>query len=203
MRHHRSCPLSSRYTSGNFVRKILVRFLFPSDYFATQKVDEAFAEQADYLRSIGFTISVIALNALARGTAQIVPPPAAGETVLYRGWMLASDDYLRLVEVVIQAGATVFTSPSQYLATHYLPNWYPLLCEFTPQTRFFAIEDNLEQQLRELGWERFFIKDYVKSLKTAIGSMIDDPSSIGTVVAQMQQFRGSIEGGLCVRQVEE
>ncbi|MBW4539691.1 MAG: ATP-grasp domain-containing protein [Myxacorys chilensis ATA2-1-KO14] len=65
------------------------------------------------------------------------------------------------------------------------------------------MDDDLEHGLRELGWSRFFIKDYVKSLKTSVGSIIDEPSAIRTVVAEMQKFRGTIEGGLCVRQVED
>ena len=48
-----------------------------------------------------------------------------------------------------------------------------------------------------------FIKDYVKSLKTSIGSIINEPAAINTVIAEMQKFRGGIEGGICIRQVED
>jgi hypothetical protein len=61
----------------------------------------------------------------------------------------------------------------------------------------------LEKALSELEWRKFFIKDYVKSLKTSVGSMIDEPSEIRTVVAEMKKFRGVIEGGLCIRRVED
>ncbi len=56
-----------------------------------------------------------------------------------------------------------------------------------------------------MGWVGtvFFIKDYVKSLKTSVGAIINEPSAIKTVVSQMQKFRSSIEGGVCVRQVED
>ena len=64
------------------------------------------------------------------------------------------------------------------------------------------ITANLEAELRSLGWNAFFIKDYVKSLKTSRGSIIRDPSEIGAVVAEMRHFRGDIEGGFCVRRVE-
>jgi ATP-grasp domain, R2K clade family 3 len=53
-----------------------------------------------------------------------------------------------------------------------------------------------------LGWDAFFIKDYVKSVKTSQGSIVRDPSEIGSVVAEMQRLRGEIEGGICVRRVE-
>ena len=43
----------------------------------------------------------------------------------------------------------------------------------------------------------------MKSLKTSFGSKIDDPKKIRTLIAEMEKFRGTIEGGLCVRRVEE
>jgi ATP-grasp domain, R2K clade family 3 len=180
-----------------------VRFLFPSDYFNTKKVDEAFLEQVDCLRRVGFETSVISLEALSSGTSKIFPVTDPGEKLIYRGWMITPDDYSRLANTVRNTGADVLISYDEYLATHYLPNWYPLIHDLTPETRFFSIDDDLESALSRLEWNRFFIKDYVKSLKTSVGSMIDEPSAIRTVVAEMQKFRGSIEGGLCVRKVED
>ncbi|MBL1179109.1 ATP-grasp domain-containing protein, partial [Pantanalinema sp. GBBB05] len=180
-----------------------MRFLFPSDYFNPQQVDAAYLEQVGCLQNVGFETSVISLEALVSGEAKISPIPQPGETLIYRGWMLTADDYSRLVDVVKNTGADVLTSHDDYLATHYLPKWYPLIRDLTPETHFLTIEDDLERRLSELGWNRFFIKDYVKSLKISVGSIIDEPSAIRTVVAEMQKFRGKIEGGLCVRQVED
>lgn len=180
-----------------------MRFLFSSDYFNPKKVDEAYSEQVDCLRNIGFETSVISLKALGSGSSKIFPIPDSESKLIYRGWMLTPADYSLLVDAVRNAGADVLTSHDEYLVTHYLPNWYPLISDLTPETRFFSVDDDLESALNGLSWGRFFIKDYVKSLKTSVGSMINEPSAIGTVVAEMQKFRGSIEGGLCVRQVED
>ncbi|MGV0106075.1 ATP-grasp domain-containing protein [Nostoc sp. DSM 114160] len=122
---------------------------------------------------------------------------------VYRGWMLSPSDYELLVTVVESTGASVLTSKAEYLATHYLINWYPLITDLTPETKFYSVDDDLESELNQLGWNGFFIKDYVKSLKTSVGSMIDKASEIETVVAEMQRFRGSIEGGICVRRIED
>jgi hypothetical protein len=89
------------------------------------------------------------------------------------------------------------------LACHYLPNWYPLISEFTAETRIFPIDCDLVGELRVLGWEKFFIRDYVKSLKTSVGSVISKPEDITLVLAEMQKFRGTIEGGVCVRRFED
>ena len=57
--------------------------------------------------------------------------------------------------------------------------------------------------MKRLGWGRFFVKDHVKSLKTSVGSIVEDPEQIEIVVSEMEKYRGFIEGGLCVRRVED
>jgi hypothetical protein len=44
-------------------------------------------------------------------------------------------------------------------------------------------------ELKGLGWERFFIKDYAKSIKTSRGSVISRPEDINTVLSEMKEFR--------------
>ena len=58
--------------------------------------------------------------------------------------------------------------------------------------------------MRRLRWEKFFIKDHVKSLKTSVGSIIEDPAQIDeTLKSDMWKYRGFIEGGLCIRRIED
>jgi hypothetical protein len=179
------------------------RFLFPSDYFQPKQLDAAYAPQLDCLKAIGYPASVICLENLGMGSAQIYPKPAPDETLIYRGWMLASSDYSSLLTAVNLAGAQMWISQAECLATHYLPNWYPLISDLTPETHCFDADDDLERELTALGWSSFFVKDYVKSLKTAGGSIIHQPSEISGLIAQMHKFRGTIEGGICVRRVED
>ncbi|HLX64244.1 MAG TPA: ATP-grasp domain-containing protein [Planctomycetota bacterium] len=54
-----------------------------------------------------------------------------------------------------------------------------------------------------LNWGAYFIKDYVKSLKTARGAIVRDPVEAPALLAEMAEYRGEIEGGICVRRVEE
>lgn len=180
-----------------------MRFLFPSDYFKPQRVDSTYTEEFDRLQASGFATSVISLENLSLGTAKIYPSPHPGENLIYRGWMISPDDYSLLANAVRNTGADLWIDRDEYLRTHYLPNWYPLLQDLTPETYWFDRDADLECELSKLGWNKFFIKDYVKSLKTSIGSIINDPSEISTVVAEMSKFRGTIEGGICVRKVEE
>jgi ATP-grasp domain, R2K clade family 3 len=178
-------------------------FLFPSDYFNLKQADPAYAEEFTHLQNLGLPVSVISLEALSSGVAKIFPAPDPGSKLIYRGWMLSAEDYALLTNAVSNTGAEMWISLDEYLSTHHLPNWYPLIDDLTPATHWFSIEDDLESAIAKLGWSKFFIKDYVKSLKTSIGSIINKPSEISQVVAEMQKFRGTIEGGICVRQFED
>lgn len=126
-----------------------------------------------------------------------------GETVLYRGWMLDEVGYRAFVDAVEAAGARVLTSPEAYLAAHHVPRWVPLLADVTPETVCFTDLDGLPGSLAALGWDGFFVKDFVKSLKTGAGSRIMRPDQIGELLERMAHFRGQVEGGVCVRRVED
>ena len=177
-----------------------VHFLFPSHPLHASVIDDAFADQRAAAEALGFTTSLCSDDVLdARKPLRNVP---AGGTVVYWGWMMTGPQYERLSAAVVAAGAVPLTSPAQYLSAHHLPNWYPRIADLTPETVVLDVDADLEAELRRLAWDAFFVKDYVKSLKTSVGSVVRDPATIGTVVAEMRRFRGDIEGGLCVRRLE-
>ena len=178
-----------------------IHFLFPSNPLKASAIEEMFEDQARALAAAGFTVSVCPDSVVQRARPLRDVPP--GATVVYRGWMLNAAEYGRLAEAITTAGAAPFTTPATYLAAHHLPNWYPLIKEFTPETRVLPAGADPEAELRALGWDAFFLKDYVKSLKTSRGSIIRNPSDVWGVIREMEQFRGEIEGGLCVRRVED
>lgn len=127
---------------------------------------------------------------------------ASGRTIVYRGWMLGQVEYERFLASVTRAGAIPFHTVDQYLQCHHIPRWYPLVRELTPETVFLPIDADLEKELRALGWPAFVIKDYVKSLKTSIGSVVTDPAQAPLVAREMMKFRGTIEGGFSIRRLE-
>jgi ATP-grasp domain, R2K clade family 3 len=180
-----------------------ILFLFPSDYFHPHRVDEMYLAESKSLQQAGFSTAVISLESLSSDLAQIYPTLISTPTIIYRGWMLSASDHQKLVATISQTGACAYTSTADYLATHYLPHWYHLIEDLTPESRFYPTDVDLESELGQLGWDRFFVKDYVKSLKTSMGSIISHPSEINLVIAEMSKFRGTIEGGICIRRVED
>jgi hypothetical protein len=160
-----------------------------------------FADQWSALTEAGFSASLCS-DAVLAGTKPLrnVPP---GCDVVYRGWMVKGEEYSALTRAIEQCGAKAFTSPQEYQATHHLPNWYPLLADLTPETRVLPAEADIVAELRALGWGAYFLKDYVKFLKTARGSIVREPADALALIAEMREYRGEIEGGICVRRVEE
>src|SRR5437763_17078735 len=103
--------------------------------------------------------------------------------------MAKSEEYSTLVSAIEQCGAKAFTSPHEYLASHHLPNWYPLLSDLTPETHVIPADADIVAELRALGWGEYFLKDYVKSLKTARGSIVREPTEALAVIAEMREYR--------------
>ncbi|BCU75808.1 hypothetical protein llg_05230 [Luteolibacter sp. LG18] len=180
-----------------------LRFIFPSDVIEPRKPDEAFLDQIEAFREAGFPTSVVSIEYLQMGERRIHPRPEPDETVVYRGWMMNAADYRAFCEAVSATGAMPLTGADTYLACHHLPNWYPFIAEFTPRTVTFPPDADLASELKALDWEAYFIKDHVKSLKTDSGSILRSTEGVGRLVADMVKFRGEIEGGFCVREVED
>jgi hypothetical protein len=160
-----------------------------------------FADQWAALMEAGFSASLCS-DAVLDGTKPLRNVPL-GSQVVYRGWMLKGEEYAALARAIEKAGATAFTSPREYLAAHHLPNWYLLLSDLTPQTRIYPADADLVAELQALKWEAYFLKDFVKSLKTGRGSIARGPEEAPAVIAEMREYRGEIEGGICVRRVED
>jgi hypothetical protein len=178
-----------------------IHFVFPRDSADPTCPEEMFADQWSALAQVGFSASLCS-DAVLAGTKPLRDVPA-GSVVVYRGWMVKGEEYAALARAIEECGANPFISPQEYLAAHYLPNWYPLLSDLTPETRVFPADADVVAELQTLGWGAYFLKDYVKSLKTARGSIVRQPAEAREVLSQMRDYRGEIEGGVCVRRVED
>jgi hypothetical protein len=177
-----------------------MHLLLPSDPFNKSAPDEAYAEELAALRELGWNASLFSFEDFEQGDFRARPPLPEGATVLYRGWMLTTESYARLSEAVAARGARLNTSPEQYKLCHYLPGWYETCREFTIPTVFAKEDSDFSELLAPLGWQKFFVKDFVKSLTTARGSVAATIHEVGEVVKLLRQYRGQIEGGICVRE---
>lgn len=179
-----------------------MHLLYPSHPLRRRQPDDQYAAEMEAVSAAGFEASVFSFEEFQMGEFHPWPTLPSGCDVLYRGWMMSGSEYESFTLNLTRYGARPVTSLADYLKSHHLPNWYPRIHELTPETRIFPANCDLEAELRALAWEEYFIKDFVKSLKTTAGSRISKPEQVARVVAEMQHFRGMIEGGFCVRRVE-
>jgi hypothetical protein len=182
-----------------------LHFLFPSDPLDPKRIDEAFSDQAAAFIKYGIGHSLV--NTMEAKFHGRIPEDS---TVVYRGWMLTPEEYEGLNILVTAKGSKLLTSPEEYVLCHYLPNWYPLLKEFTAETLIFPGTPNVEELVQAVkmclgrsGWEKCFVKDYVKSLKIGDLATLVNPDDVSRTVEAMNKYRGTVEGGLCIRRWEK
>jgi hypothetical protein len=180
-------------------------FLFPASPLNPRVIDEAFFDQAVALKQAGFGTSVFSIE--ANRLTGAIPEDAA---VVYRGWMMSGAEYEVYESWLAGVGHKAFTSREQYLATHYLPNWYPLLKRWTPDSVSFGNSPETAERVYNFCLGAFSaegfriqVKDYVKSLKTDGGSVATSADEVREILAKMEKYRGAIEGGVVLRKYEE
>jgi len=152
---------------------------------------------------MGIGFSIFSLERFMAGQFRATPQLPPAETIVYRGWMMTPQQYWTFHDAIRGTGASSLTSREQYELCHYLPRWYPILESFTPETLFFKEGDDIGAKLHSRGWTSCFLKDYVKSVGAAGGSIARNLSEIPSIVDKMKKYRGEIEGGICVRRIED
>lgn len=178
----------------------MYHFVMPPDGLDPRRVDDLFRAQAELLRHQGYGVTLVPDDVFrGGGTLRGIPQDAV---VIYRGWMVRVDEYRRFEEAARSVGSTLLTDTDSYASTHHLPNWYPSLAEFTAETVVIASQDELIPTMRQLGWGSYFLKDFVKSLKVAGGSIVRSDADAKRWVETMIEYRDELEGGICIRRVE-
>lgn len=173
-----------------------IGFVYPCDCMKRWKVDEMWALEADAFRGAGYPVFLVNVDEL--GQAPVLrPAPPEGLALVYRGWMLDAAAYAALEEA---AGGKLWVGREEYLASHHLPNWIGEIGDLTFETAV-ATEAEAPEVFVRLGWGKAFVKDYVKSLKTGKGSVVDSPQDLVRAISDMKAYRGFVEGGIVLRRV--
>lgn len=179
-----------------------MRLLYPSNPFNNKRPDEEYEEEFDAANSIGLACSLFSLEDFNDGQFRPRPTLDEGDEVIYRGWMFSVDSYTQLVDAISATGARSLVSAADYRSCHHLPGWYEACKPWTPETIFLERDSDFTRALAELNWHAYFVKDYVKSLTTLVGSVAKDATEVAELVMLIEQYRGKIEGGICVRRFE-
>mgnify|MGYP001793755242 CR=1 FL=1 len=183
-----------------------MQILYPLDPLTPDAADGPY--QTEYLAAIAADIPCSLFDFDALSTEEFRPEfrprPALkdSEPTLYRGWMLTPQRYQLLEKMVCQQGSQPITSLAHYTQCHYLPGWYTRCRQWTAETHVFPADADIVTAAVALNWPAYFVKDYVKSNTGDKGSIAYSPAEISDILAQITLYRGEIEGGIVLRQVE-
>lgn len=180
-----------------------MHLLYPCDPFDKKKPDEAYEEEFSAAQSAGLTCFLFSSEDFELGEFKPRPANALEGEILYRGWMLTPTRYAQLQEAIESKGATVVVTAEHYRRCHYLPEWYDQCKDVTPSTIVLSKDDDFSSALATTGWSAYFVKDFVKSLTTSRGSVARSAVEVREVVDLIERYRGQLEGGVCIRELED
>ncbi|MBU1219487.1 ATP-grasp domain-containing protein [Myxococcota bacterium] len=180
-----------------------MRVLFPYNPLNEKEADGPFCDEYLFLREMGMECSLFDYDSLSFDEFRPKPRIGNGDVVLYRGWMLDPITYVKLSNLVERCGGQMLTDPDNFLKSHHLPGWYDSVAQFTPETILVENEEEAVLRAEKTGWEKFFVKDFVKSNYSERGSIAYSPQEVLEIIALIREHRGEIEGGIVLRKVEE
>jgi hypothetical protein len=179
-----------------------LQFLYPTDPFASREPDEAYAEEYAAARAASLPVALYSHEDLVSEQPALRSALLPDVPVVLRGWMLPVESYAALAQQLAGKNAPVLTSVWNYRTCHHLPGWYAELKAHTPDTVFADENTDFAAAVAHKAWEGYFVKDYVKSLSTGRGSTCTSPTEIGSIVRDIRHYRGYIEGGVAIRELE-
>ena len=163
--------------------------LFSADELQPSRVEESFLPQARALSAAGFPSWVLS----PQGDRLITKGAATeGQLIVFRGWMMKPIEYAKLEQVCSSASCSLLVDSKAYSAAHHISGWLDSISDLTPETVLLPPDADILKELTALGWPRFFIKDFVKSLKTSRGSIASSPQDGVSLVAEMLKYRDEI-----------
>lgn len=190
-----------------------MKILFPS-YPGTSRVDPAFAEEREAAEAEGFGVCHVDTELNLGGDVRLYGR-MIDEPILYRGWLLKPEDYIRLSEAVTSEKGLLVTPPEDYQRACSFPDWYQVLTEaHTPRSIWFPkpeegsfdLDKIVEEVGATFGGAGSLIKDYVKSRKqdwwdACFIPHSNDTDHVKKLVSKFLDIQGdSLHGGLVFRE---
>jgi hypothetical protein len=152
-----------------------MKIIFCNHFLSQNEIDPDFSAEYTAAKKAGFSTLLINFEALQAGNIfaalRKIPFFETQEKAIYRGWMLTDAQYEAFYQGLLAKNIALIHDTKMYLHTHYFPNTYPIIKEYTPKSVYFELENehaSFEEQLNILaifGDKPLIIKDFVKSEK--------------------------------------
>lgn len=184
--------------------------LFPASYFSINKVDEDLQSEYDAVRATGLFDTVLFGydKWINEGVLVLNEAPEVMRKAIMRGWMMKPEQYERFYSMLIDNNIELVTSPAEYEQMHIFPKAYNLFGDDTANMKIYPLHQQICVEELKAQFDRFMIKDFVKSVKgTSFPKYFDNSITQGEFDEWMQVFykyRGDLlTGGICVKQFLE
>lgn len=180
--------------------------IFPSSYFSIDKVDEDLQAEYDAVIETGlFDVVLFSYGKwFSEGRLVLDNEPDDFVSGVYRGWMMKPEINKDFYEQLADKKIRLVTDPKQYELFHIFPNVYP---RFGYDTAKMLIYPDGRYDLDEIKktFDRFMVKDYVKSVKGSdFPKCFDNSVTSEEFDKQMEKFykyRGGLyTGGICIKE---
>lgn len=127
---------------------------------------------------------------------------------IYRGWMMTPNQYGRFYSDLVSRGFDPLTNPLCYDRMHCFPSAYEMFEGQTSRILTFPADEGrvtIDANLVNRTFNRFMVKDYVKSVKgTSFPQYIDTPieqEKIDALIDEFTSLRGSLfTGGIVLKE---
>ena len=115
------------------------------------------------------------------------------------------EQYKLFYEKLLEKNIRLVTDPDQYRLMHIFPNVYELLSEDTAKMEVYPLHAQLDVGNLKQSFDRFMVKDYVKSVKgTEFPRFFDQSitqSEFDRWMDVFYKYRGELlTGGICIKE---
>ena len=181
--------------------------LFPSSYFDIDKVDEDLQKEYEAVVATGlFDVALFGYDEWFNNNKLVVRyAPDSEITAVYRGWMMKPDQYEKFYQKLLEKNIRLVTTPKQYELMHIFPNIYEYVKADTAKMFMYPLHAHIDVEEIKHYFDRFMIKDYVKSVKgTEFPRFFDQTITQDQFDKWMEVFykyRGELlTGGICIKE---
>lgn len=181
--------------------------LFPSSYFSSREVDEDLQKEYDAVKETGlFDIIIFGYDKwFNEGKLVLSCIPDSPCSAVMRGWMMKPEQYAVFYDKLRNNNINLITTPEEYTLMHIFPNIYNVFGNDTAKMKVFPLHKQIDIESVKKTFDRFMIKDFVKSVKgTEFPRFFDSSITQADFDEYMKifyKYRGDLlTGGICVKE---
>lgn len=181
--------------------------VFPSSFFSVSKVDEDLQKEYDAVIETGlFEVVLFGYEKWFDEDKLVLQnAPEKEHLAVYRGWMMRPDKYERFYNLLLENNIRLVTKTEEYKQMHIFPNVYESVREDTAKIEIYPLHSQIDVEQLKKSFDRFMVKDYVKSVKGTEFPKFFDHSitqeKFDNWMEVFYKYRGDLlTGGICIKE---